>query len=236
MNSLTYRYKLEKQIIGTCLICNCFDKVASILSPKNFSTKNDHDQIWKMMHQIYASGRSISLQTVSITSKAHYLCECTLPINNSATLIHDALMLLECDIREKVSTRLHDIRKGFISKSDFENASIIQEMYQAITDLNNDCFLIMSQIINYLNSDEQLKDISEELAEFKDAIPQKVKYIKDQAHITRLFAQLELLSKNLDPIRSVIISRCEEIVKATLIDARLSDDLLPNLQKLKITA
>jgi hypothetical protein len=151
------RLILEKNIIGSCLIEGQYIRIAHILKPKNFSTK-EHEIIWKAFGEMYPS-QLINLPTTNKhlrntnpdynRSFAILLAEYQNSVFSTGSLEYDCYSLLEYDISAKFSSDLVQYNKSCNSEQIRDS---LCEIYAKITSPNEDLLELIEDSFDYFTS------------------------------------------------------------------------------------
>jgi hypothetical protein len=198
------RLNLEKFVLGSIIIDNCFSEIEGVLSSKNFSVWEfkdafpshlDFKTVFEAMAQMYHSQKPIDSLTLSVylhsnfpeTSGIEAVSEAVKNIGGSSNLSFYAMCLLEDDIKIIVESEIRKF-KGYD-----ENEVIKAAFNECIKSLNekNDFISLIHSIPNYLKL-LGLKDQDfDTLSNLSHSLAEKILILKKKSEVRTSFSHLK---------------------------------------------
>jgi len=229
METEDYRLQLEQTIIGTCLLENGYDRIAGVVSHKNFNVKSpfDHQAIFQAIEVMYPD-RPIDLLTVTHELNqpfyAGYLAHCSNLVSSSANLRYHGFILLQLSMRDALIRALSyasERELGLTTKA------ALQDIIDECLDSDNDILEIYEKSPSYLQSIGVEDNLLAEINKLKEGLQTKVDLIKKQAQVDCLIQRLERLQQNGSDIKSrLCLAKLTEMIKAIIVKGTVSDETL----------
>lgn len=231
------RQDLEQTIIGTCLLENGYNRIAGVLTSRNFTQSEpiNHRVIFGAIERLYPK-RPVDLISIvyEINKPGYgtYLAECVAKVCSSDNLRYHAFILLQLNMRDALIRILDKAKTAHISTT---THAAIQEIVDECLDTSNDILEIFPRALTYLEATGVEESILVEVRKLLHGIEQKAIKIRDQAHIECLVNNLNQLSKiGTDITSRLVLSRLVELTKGVLIKGTVSATALETLNKLEL--
>lgn len=238
------RLKLEKIILGACLLENGYSRVADILTHRNFSKPElnsghlmDHQLIFKVFEKFYPL-KPIDIQTVYHELKLEpgigwYLAELTSMVSSSANLTYYAFTLLEYNM----CSSFLDLVQSKISSGSFATMTIaaLQEIIDETLDSDSDILMIIESAAAHLENIYAEESLIMAFREFRNAADNRIERIKKQSSIESLLnnlANLNALSSDFHT--RMAVSHLTDLLKAILAVGKIEPDAAKEIFKLKL--
>ena len=221
-----FKQDLEQIIIGACLLENGYQRVAGVLTSKNFTASHpfDHQAIFRAIETLYPCD-PINLLTVrhkiNKPGYAYYLAECSSKVCSAANLRHDAFILLQLSMRDVLIERLNNANRGELSLS---TKVAINEIIDECLDHSNDIHKIYERSPIHLAHIGAEESLVKEITDLNSGLLQKVVKIKNQAHIDCLFDNLQRIPEvALDSTSKLCLTHLVDVIKGILVTGRVDD-------------
>lgn len=229
--------ELESVIIGEVILENKYVLIGSILSPQNFANYLEADNriIWDTLEKMYPS---IPIDLITITSKLYdwhgidyssVLAGYTERIASTYHIRYHAILLLELDLRIKLSKILNNQLEKSKANENFEKAGEIHQMIKYIENTKNDLFDTIQGASRYLESlgySEEFKAVNN-LISF---LPDKLVKIREDSQIETCINHLSKISNmrpEFEPLLDGLIGAIKKVLQ--------TDDINQSIINQKIT-
>ncbi len=230
------RTHLEQVIIGTCVLEGGYDRIAGVLTNRNFSQMEpyNHQVIFKGIEALYPN-RPVDLITLTHEIKqpgyASYLAHCSSLVSRSCHLRYHAFLLLQMSMRDAMINLLSKAGGKHVNNT---TQAALQEIIDECLDHSNDILGIYETAPAYLRKIGTDESIVLEIQELDNALREKVKAVKSQAHIDSLIQNLTSLNEIGTDIKSrLCLSHLTDAIKLIVIKGSVSDDALMAIQGIR---
>ena len=221
-----YRKDLEQVILGACLLENGYNRVAGILSFKNFtpSSTYNHQLIFQSIQNLYPSS-PIDILTVTHKIKkleySSYLAYCMNKVCNVANLRFHAFILLQESMRSLLVERLNmamNMELKTVTKAH------INDIVKKCLDPYSDIVKFYDLLPDFLKSVNAEESLIKEMTNLKNDLYEKTIRIKKQAHIDCLFNNLQRLPEGtLDSKSKLCMTHLINVIKGILVTEGIDD-------------
>lgn len=238
MQMATNRKELEQAILGACLLENGYDKVAGVLSHKNFTAgaTNNHQVIFKALEDMYP-GQAIDLRTVARKLDqpfiSSYLAFCSSQVSSAANLRAHAFVLLQICLEDAL---IELLAKASQKSSSTVTRAGIQEIIEECRHSSSDILSIYEKVPGYLDSlgaEAWLIDEIQKLC--SSSFNEKMHKIRQRAHIDALFQNLENLRKGtMDNKSRLCLGHLAQLYKDVLAMERITPEAMERILLLRL--
>ena len=233
-----YRLELEQTIIGSCIQENAYDRIAGIITYKNFMSSQtyDHQIIFKAIEEMYPHNQ---IDILTVTHKlnkpffASYLVQCMGKVVSTLHLTEHAFILLQLNMRDVL---IHLLNTQSQNEFSTVTKAAINEIIDECLDGSNDILTIYEKTPGYLKSIGAEETLILEVEKLEIHFITKLKAIKNKAHVDSLFQNLENLQKNsLDVKSRLCLAHLSKLYKDILVIGTVSDSTVEKLLGLRLT-